>query len=178
MNQIPLFQYGAPKGASLEPPKSSKAILAVRYELHPGFIAMVQENPFSGSEDESPYTHLREFEQLCSCLHIQGMTRDTLKWKLFPFSLMGDAKHWYARHVDSVQGEWETLQTKFCLAFFPISRVIHLRTEVLTFKQKEKEPLGVSWGHFLDLVALGPHLAIPDPMLLQHFYMGLSKESA
>ena len=94
------------------------------------------------------------------------MTRDTLKWKLFPFSLKGDAKHWYARHIDSVQGEWETLQTKFCLAFFPISRVVHLRTEVLTFKQKEKEPLGVSWVHFLDLVASGPDLAIPDPMLL------------
>ena len=41
MNQKPLFQYGAPKGDSLEPPKSSKAILAVCYELHPGFIAMV-----------------------------------------------------------------------------------------------------------------------------------------
>ena len=74
MDQTPLFQYGAPKGASLEPPKSSKAILAVCYELRPGFIAMVQANPFSGSEDESPYTHLRKFEQLCSCLHIQGMT--------------------------------------------------------------------------------------------------------
>jgi hypothetical protein len=122
----PLFQYGAPKGDSLEPPRSSKAILAVRYELRPGFIVMVQANPFSRSKDESLYSHLREFEQLCSCLHIQGMTRDTLKWKLFPFSLTGAAKQWYAHHVESVHGEWETLQTKFCLAFFPISRVVHL----------------------------------------------------
>ena len=178
MDQTPLFQYGAPKGASLEPPKSSKAILVDHYELRPAFIAMVQAQPFSREEDENPYTHLREFEQLCSCLHIQGMTRDTLKWKLFPFSLMGVAKHWYARHVGSVQGDWETLLAKFCLAFFPVSRVAHLRTEVLTFKQKDKEPLGASWVRFTDLISSGPDLAIPEPVLLQHFYLGLSKDSA
>jgi len=87
---------------------------------------MVQEQSFTGEEDENPYTHLRDFEQLCSCLHIQGMTRDTLKWKLFPFSLTRAAKHWYVRCVESAHGEWEILQSKFYLDFFPISCVIHL----------------------------------------------------
>ena len=31
---------------------------------------------------------------------------------------------------------------------------------------------------FNDLVNFGPNLAIQDPMLLQHFYMGLSGETA
>jgi hypothetical protein len=31
---------------------------------------MVRDQSFSGHEDENPYTHLREFEHLCSCLHI------------------------------------------------------------------------------------------------------------
>ena len=87
MDQTTLFDYATPWGAELEPPSSSKAILAVRYELRPSLIAMVQENPFLGEGDENPYTHLRDFEQLCSCIHIQGMRRVTLKWKLFPFSL-------------------------------------------------------------------------------------------
>lgn len=30
----------------------------------------------------------------------------------------------------------------------------------------------------MDLSSSGPDLAIPNPMILQHFYMGLSKESA
>jgi len=77
----------APKGEFLEPPQSSKPITASSYELHPGFIAMVQEQTFSGFDDENPYHHLREFEQLCACLTILGMTHDTLRWKLFPFSL-------------------------------------------------------------------------------------------
>jgi hypothetical protein len=44
---------------------------------------MVREQSFSGDKDESPSSHLREFEQLCSCLLIAGMSQDTLKWKLF-----------------------------------------------------------------------------------------------
>ena len=76
----------------------------------------------------------------------------------------------------SVQGEWEVLQSKFCSTFFLISRVIHLRREVLRFKQKDKESLA-AWAHLIDLSSSGPELAIPDPMLLQHFYQGLSEKS-
>ena len=96
IDQTPIFEYAAPTGASLEPPHSCQAILAIRYELSLSPIAMVQEQPFSRDEDENPYTHLRDFEQLCSCIHIQGMRQDTLKLKLFPFSLTGVAKRWYS----------------------------------------------------------------------------------
>ena len=106
------------------------------------------------------------------------MSHETLKWKLFPFSLMGRAKHWYTRTVGSVQGDWKALCSSFCLSFFSISGVVSLRIEVLSFKQKEKESLGVVWAHFNGLVNSSPDLAIQDPMLLQHFYMGLSGETA
>jgi hypothetical protein len=106
------------------------------------------------------------------------MSHKTLKWKLFPFSLTGLAKLWYTRTIESVQGEWETLQAKFCLTFFPISGVTHLRIEVLSFKQREKESLGAAWAHLVDLYSSGPDLAIPKPILLQHFYLGLSGKSA
>jgi hypothetical protein len=69
------------------------------------------------------------------------------------------------------------LCSKFCLSFFPISRVVSLRIEVLTFEQKEKESLGALWDHFNSLITTSPDLAILDLMLLQHFYMGLSKDS-
>jgi len=89
MDQTTLFDYAAPSGAELKPPSSSQVILAVCYGLRPSLIEMVQENPFSGEGDENPYTHLCDFEQLCSCIHTQGMRRVTLMWELFPFSLMG-----------------------------------------------------------------------------------------
>ena len=99
---------------------------------------MVQDQPFSGEDDENPYSHLNEFEQTCACLRIEGMSDETLRWKLFPFSLTGKAKCWYKLTIGSRQGDWEALCSSFCLYFFPISRVVSLRLEVLTFKQEEK----------------------------------------
>ena len=48
------------------------------------------------------------------------MGDETLRWKLFPFSLMGRAKKWYNRHVGSSQGDWDILRKDFCLKFFPV----------------------------------------------------------
>ena len=106
------------------------------------------------------------------------MSDETLQWKLFPFSLMGKAKHWYNLTIESRQGDWEALCSSFCLQFFSISRVVSLRSEVLSFKQKEKESLGMAWECFNALISTSPNLAIQDPMLLHHFYMSLSGETA
>ena len=92
MNSTLTYKFSTQKGEFLEPPQSSKPITASSYELHPGFIAMAQDQSFSGLENEDPHNHLREFEQLCSCLAIDGMTQETLKSKLFQFSLLGRAK--------------------------------------------------------------------------------------
>jgi hypothetical protein len=52
---------------------------------------------------------------------------------LFPFSLLGRAKQWYAHSV-GVHGNWDELWDKFCLGFFPLSRIAALRIDVLTFQ--------------------------------------------
>jgi len=48
-------KFSAPKTELLEPPQSSKPITASSFELRPGFIAMVREQPFSGFDDKNPY---------------------------------------------------------------------------------------------------------------------------
>jgi hypothetical protein len=120
MDFTPIYKFFAPMGDLLEPSPSSHPILTDGYKLRPVLIAMVQDKPFSRLADEDPYTHLREFEQLCSCRSIAGMTQETLKWKLFPFSLLGRAKKWYAHSVRDINGNWDELRDKFCLAFFSL----------------------------------------------------------
>jgi hypothetical protein len=61
-----LFDFSAPKGDLLEPPSSSQHIKARGYELRPTLIALVQENSFAITKEESLYIHLRGFEQICS----------------------------------------------------------------------------------------------------------------
>jgi hypothetical protein len=87
-----LFDISARKGDHLEPPPSSHPIKASSYELRLDLIALVQENSFAGTKEESPYIHLRGFEQVCSIVVIEGMNQQTLKLKLFPFPLVGGAK--------------------------------------------------------------------------------------
>jgi hypothetical protein len=70
------------------------------------------------------------------------MAQETLRWKLFPFSLDDRAKQWYAHNVGKVNGEWDELRDRFCLAFFSISRIASLRKEILDFHQDEKETIG------------------------------------
>ena len=102
MEHISIQNLFAPKGEFVEPPQSSKPITASSFELRPGFIAIVREQTFSGYDNENPYHHLREFEQLWSCLLIAGMAQETLRWKLFPFSLNERARQWYAHNVGKV----------------------------------------------------------------------------
>jgi hypothetical protein len=87
------------------------------------------------------------------------------------------AKQWYAHNVGKVNGEWDELRNRFYLAFFPISCIASLRKEILNFHQDEKETLVAAWARFSQLTHAGPDLSIPDHMLLQHFWLGLSKES-
>ena len=119
MEQSSILSFSAPKGELLEPPQSKHPILASSYELRPDLIAMVQKLSFSGLDSENPYHHLREFEQLCSCHTIVSMSHDTLKWKLFPFSLVEKAKQWCTHTVGSVSGSWDDLTDKFCPSFSP-----------------------------------------------------------
>ena len=82
----------------MEPLPSCHSILSDGYEIHPSLVAMVCAKS-SGRKDECPYTHLQEFEENCSLLSIPEMNQNTLRWKLFPFSLMGKAKIWYSQTV-------------------------------------------------------------------------------
>jgi hypothetical protein len=166
MDSTPINQCAAPTSARLEPSKYVKPILTLGYELRPCLIKLIQDQSFSGEGNENPYSHLWEFEQTYACLHITSMSDKTLRWKLFPFSLMGWAKQWYSQTVGSMQGDSETLCSKFCLCFFFISKVVSLWKEVLNFRQLEEESLGTSWDRFNDLIITGPDLAIQDPILL------------
>ena len=124
MDSTPIYLYVAPTSVRQEPPKSIEPILTHSYELRLCFIKLIWDQSFSGEGDKNPYSNIQVFEQTCACLRIAGMSDKTVRWKLFLFSLMGRTKHWYGQTVRSMQGDWETLCSKFCLRFFPISKVV------------------------------------------------------
>ena len=126
-----------PSREYLEPPPSCHPILSDGYEIRPSLVAMVRAQSFSGKKDECPYAHLQIFEENCSLLIIPSMTQNTLQWKLFPFSLTGEAKIWYNRMARRVGGDWIQLKES------PISKVIPHRKQLISFEQGD-ESLGVA----------------------------------
>ena len=134
MEQPSIQDLSAPTGKFLEPPPSEYPILSSGYELCPNLIAMVREFSFPRLDGENPYHHLQEFEQMCSCYAFVGMTHDTFRWKLFPFSLTEEARQWYTKSVQSVNGSWSKPRGKSCFRFFPESRIVALRKDVLCFQ--------------------------------------------
>jgi hypothetical protein len=107
---------------------------------------------------------------------IEGMTQQTLKWKIFLFSLTGGAKKWYPSLVGTVEGSWEILEKSFvrpsslCLECDPTARNP-------LFQTTDKESLGTAWARFTNSLASEPDIGISEPVLLQHFRMGLDVES-
>jgi hypothetical protein len=92
MEQPTIQNIFAPKGELIEPPKSSKPIIASSYEL---CLGLVQDQGFLGLDYENPYHHLRELKQLYACLIISDISQETLRWKLFPFFLDRRARQRY-----------------------------------------------------------------------------------
>jgi hypothetical protein len=77
-----------------------------------------------------------------------------------------------------MNGDWEELKDKFCLAFFPMSRINSLPRAILDFEKNEKESVGAAWARFSMLIHAGPDLFLPDSVLLHLFCSGLDIEAA
>lgn len=154
----------------------SDPILAPAYDLI-DLINLVEELSFLGEGDANPYSHLRKFLEICDLRRIKGVTDNTICWKLFLHSLMGKAKQWYNLTRDRVNGEWETLTSKFCKRFFPIYKEVHLQKDIMNFEQHKDEPLKDSWDRFYDLTITSPDLGMSKTTLIRAFYFGLRSEN-
>jgi hypothetical protein len=104
-----IYSFSAPEGKYLEPATLLHPIEAEGYEICLDLVSLVRELNFAGGLDENPYKHLQDFEEICVNLMILEMNHETLKWKVFPFSLTGWAKQWYKLHVSSCHGSWVVL---------------------------------------------------------------------
>lgn len=122
-----------------------QTINANNFELKPTLINMVQQNQFGGSPLEDPNIHLAMFLEVCDSVKINGVSEDTIRLRLLPFSLRDKAWGW----LQSLQPEsittWEDMAQNFLSKFFPLAKTAQLRSEMGQFKQLDFEPLYECW---------------------------------
>jgi hypothetical protein len=133
---------------------------------------MVAANPFRGVKTDNPYRHVEHFTMLCNTMQQEGIPVDWYKWNLFPYSLADKAKQWHSLASFEVDGNWNQLVKKFCEKFFPISRVLNVRKQVISFAQGEGKDQ--AWERFNGLIKQGPRLGFFGDVLLHNFYFSLT----
>ena len=103
---------------------------------------MIQLLPtFHGLENENPYVHIREFEEVVATFHSQNTTDETVRLKFFPFSLKDKAKSWlYSLRPRSI-GTWSEMTQVFFNKYFPQHKTNALKRQISTFAQKDSETL-------------------------------------
>jgi hypothetical protein len=169
-----LRDYASPRCEDIKVQESDSKLEATKYEIKSKIIELVAANPFEGMVMENPYRHIRHFTALCNTVR-QAVVRDEwFKWNLFPYSLAGNAKTWYLFASFEVEGNWKKLTKKFCEKFFPISKVQHLRRQVIIFMQGEEEGIYQAWDRFNELIEQGPRLGFSGDVLLHTFFFSLT----
>jgi hypothetical protein len=91
---------------------------------------------FHSLELENPYLHLREFEEVCNTYNDLNCSMNTIRLKLFPFSLKDKAKTWLQNlRLGSIRA-WDEMQQQFLKKFFPSHKTNSFKRQIITFTQK------------------------------------------
>ncbi|KAL2235809.1 UNVERIFIED_CONTAM: hypothetical protein Sindi_1313100 [Sesamum indicum] len=146
--------------------------LKVDFELKSGLIHLLP--TFRGLAGEGTHKHLKEFHVVCSAMRPQGISEEQVKLRAFPFSLADQAKDWLYLLPSGSITRWNDLKKQFLEKYFPASRATTIRKEISAIRQFAGESLFEYWERFNRLVQSFPHHQIPNHLLIQYFYEGLS----
>ena len=129
---------------------------------------------YHGMENENPYTHLRDFEEVCTTFNEGMMDMDLLKLKAFPLTLKDKAKIWLNSLRPRTIRNWAELQAEFLKKFFSAHKTNNLKRQIYTFAAQDGEKFYQCWERFMETSSACPHHGFDTWMLVNHFYDGMS----
>ncbi|GKF18177.1 reverse transcriptase domain-containing protein [Tanacetum coccineum] len=83
--------------------------------------------------------HIDNVLEITQHMKQNGVSDDTLRLSLFPYSLTHHAIAWYDRLLRNFIHSFDDMMKKFLLKYFPPSMVTKLRNEIMKFQQKPHE---------------------------------------
>ena len=129
---------------------------------------------FHGMENENPYTHIREFEEVCTTFKEGVLDMDLLKLKAFPLILKDKAKIWLNSLRPRTIRNWADLQVEFLKKFFSTTKTNSLKRQIYTYLAYDNEKFYQCWETFMETINARPHHWFDTWMLVNHFYNGMS----
>ena len=129
---------------------------------------------FHGMENENPYAHIREFEEVCTTFKEGVLDMDLLKLKAFPLTLKDKAKIWLNSLRPKTIRNWAELQAEFLKKFFSTTKTNSLKRQIYTYSAYDNEKFYQCWERFMETISVCPHHGFDTWMLVNHFYDGMS----
>ena len=124
---------------------------------------------FHGMKSENPYTHIREFEEVCNTFKEDITTLDLMRLKCFPLTLKDKAKI----SLNSLRPRTE-MQADFLKKFFSTHKTNTLKRQISTFSANENEKFYQCWERYMEALNACPHYGFDTWLLVSYFYDGMS----
>ena len=94
---------------------------------------------FHGMENENPYMHIRDFEEICTTFKEGAFNMDLIKLKAFPLTLKDKANIWLNSQRPRTIRNWAELQAEFLKKFFSAHKTNNLKRKIYTFAAHDSE---------------------------------------
>ncbi|CAN6585778.1 unnamed protein product [Malus baccata var. baccata] len=125
------------------------------FEIKPHILNILPS--FHGLPNNDPNMHLADFIEACDNTKIRGFFYKAIKLRLFPFSLKDKTKAWL-----------------HSLPFFPSSKTLALKKEILAFAQKPNESFHEAWERYNEMYTKCSHAGFDSNLQMNIFYNGLN----
>ena len=129
---------------------------------------------FHGMESENPYSHIREFKEVCNTFKEDIPNVDLMRLKFFPLTLKDKAKIWLNSPRPRNIRNWGDMQGESLKKFFSTHKTNSLKREIYTITAQENEKFYQCWERYLQTISAYPHHGFDTWMLVNHFYNGMS----
>ena len=129
---------------------------------------------FHGMENENPYTHIRNIEEVCTTFKEGATDMEMLKLKSFPLTLKYKAKNWLNSLRPRTIRNMVELQVEFLKKFFNAHKTNNLKRQIYTFAAHDSERYYQCWERYMKTISACPHHGFDTWMLVNYFYDGMS----
>ncbi|XP_042019017.1 uncharacterized protein LOC121766847 [Salvia splendens] len=128
---------------------------ANNFELRIPLIQGVEQHHLTGRATEDANRHLLKFVEIANTLKLNGVDDDTIRVRLFPFSLIDSAKEWFECLPTEQVSTWKDIVAAFLDKYYPPDTILKLKTEIFQFMQGHDEPLYEAVARFKGILC-GP----------------------
>ncbi|WMV25381.1 hypothetical protein MTR67_018766 [Solanum verrucosum] len=94
---------------------------------------------------EDPHDHIQNLVIVCGSFSFKNISQESIRLRLFPFSLVGETMKWLAEIPRDPITSCEKFTDVFYESFFPPSKIEKLRNNIQNFKRIDGEPIHEMW---------------------------------